>query len=89
MTPSPGTPQPLDARLLELLLATHRRDATDAGYRRALGDVQTAAVLLAETALADSPSPDARRAVYKLIELLESETRRLRNDESFSEGEGI
>jgi hypothetical protein len=82
-------PTPLDAKLLDLLLKTHRRDAGEAGYRRALADLQTAAVLLAEKALCDATSPDARIAVYRLIELIESEVKRLREDETFSEGAGI
>ena len=68
-------PADLDALHLELVLATARRHAHEAGYRRAIADVLAAAVFVAEKSLRTAPNPaDGRQVIYRFLELLESET---------------
>lgn len=74
-----------------VVLAAHRREGYDAGYRRAIADVLAASVFVAEKALLTAADPnDARQAMYRFIELLERETlRNARSDRDFTDGAGI
>ena len=81
----------IDAEAFQLVLATHRRHAHEAGYRRAIADVLAAAVFTAEKSLRTARDPaDTRHVLYRFLELLEQETTSLAAaDNTVSDGLGI
>jgi hypothetical protein len=93
--PNPHTPAPAikhrsEHDIISLVLSSTRREGFDAGYRRALTEVLSSSVFIAEQALQETADVgDVRRTLYRFIELLEKETLRAQHDESFIEGEGI
>jgi len=90
LPPPANSPWQLDEGVFAVVLQAHRREGYEAGYRRALVDILSASVFIAEKALRDSEAHgEARRVLYRFVELLEAETLRFKREESFTEGAGI